>query len=255
MDQLSAQFDEQDALAMLRWVIGQPPLLALVAEPAALSLTGVDTKTLAAALSQERRLGKRFEVLVHALLEASDRYQVLAADEAIRINGQTLGAPDLIVRDLASGTIEHWELTVKFYLGLPQGWLGPGQRDWLEHKAARLANHQLPLLSRPELVPWLTQRGWHIHQRRLLSRGVLFGQGPRHNWLDRRHSQGQWWYPEQWPAALALRPLARWQWLAEVAWEALPELTEIHQPTMVMAADGSRHMLVPRQWPELKKEP
>ncbi|WP_051012877.1 DUF1853 family protein [Gallaecimonas xiamenensis] len=249
-------FTPQDAGAMVRWVLNRPPLLAL-GKSAHLPAPGqLDLEALAQQLGRTQRLGQRFEWLVAAILAGSGRYQILAKDSPLVVDKRTLGAPDLILRDNHSGQLEHWELTVKFYLGLPQGWLGPGQRDWLEHKASHLARQQLPLLSTPQAQGWLAERGWAISERRLLSRGLLFGQGPAHDWLAQGHEQGSWFRLGELPAG-RWYGLARWQWLAEVDTAQLVPFNGItDQPLMLLDANtGLRHMLVPSDWPQEKGEP
>ncbi len=247
------RFSPQQAGAMLDWLIRTPALLQLAPEPELVAHPEVDLPLLARRLSGQRRLGKRFETLVAAWIDADPRYQLLCQDQAIHLAGRTLGAPDIIVRDRHSGEIEHWELTVKFYLGLPQGWLGPGRNDWLEQKVAHLRQHQLPLLEKPEALPWLQQKGWRISRHRLLSRGMLFGPGPERDYLHPNRQQGRWYAADDLPSADWLE-LERWQWMARVDYSELKPLrTEISHPLLIARQHQGRlqrHFVVPTGWPE-----
>ncbi|WP_341503893.1 DUF1853 family protein [Gallaecimonas sp. GXIMD4217] len=246
-------FTEAQASAMLDWVIRSPALLGLAPEPALCGQPRVDLAALAQALGREKRLGKRFEVLVAAWLAADHRYELLSQDEAIHVGGRTLGAPDLIVLDKETGSLEHWELTVKFYLGLEAGWLGPGKRDWLEEKAAHLATHQLPLLQKAEARDWLEARGWRIDNRRLLSRGMLFGHGPHRDYVRPEHAQGHWYQAHNLPRGDWFE-LERWQWIAKVELEELRPLRKaIDRPLMIAREANAcleRHFVVPTGWPK-----
>ena len=95
------------------------------------------------------RVGAYFESLVESAFGATDGWSVLGANQTVKRERQTLGAFDLILRSPA-GEVQHWELAVKFYLGLPgaesmRDWLGPNQRDTLHRKVERMRSHQLPL--------------------------------------------------------------------------------------------------------------
>lgn len=239
---------------MLDWVARTPALLQ-IGDTALLPAPGqIDLAALGQQLAATARLGRRFELLVAALLSGSGRYQILAQDCQITAQGRTLGAPDLIVRDLRCGEIEHWELTVKFYLGLASGWLGPGKRDWLEQKAAHLKTRQLPLLARPEAQAWLATKGWQPARSRLCSRGILFGDGPSYPWLSPGHQQGQWFEAGKLPDG-DWRALARWQWIATTPSSELAAFTgQCQAPIMVQdGRSGLRHMVVPAGWPNNEK--
>ncbi|WKE63948.1 DUF1853 family protein [Gallaecimonas kandeliae] len=244
-------FSSSQCLAMLDWVANSPPLLDLGPEPELPLVDSSDLAGLGLRLGQCRRLGQRFELLVAHLIEHNSRYRLLARDLPIRSGGLTLGAPDLIVEDCHSGDIEHWELTVKFYLGLPEGWLGPGRQDWLEDKAEHLRQHQLPLLTKPAAEPWLAEKGWRIKRSRLLSRGLLFGQGPRHPYLAAGHGQGLWFHASALPKG-DWYALPRWQWLAKLDEANLEPLGSERGPVMIVRQEGGqwrRHFLVPDGWP------
>ncbi|WP_115718719.1 DUF1853 family protein [Gallaecimonas mangrovi] len=251
------RFPPDDVQGMLNWLCHSPALLS-IGDSACLPNPGhIDLERLAEDLAKTARLGKRFELLVSAVVESSGQYQILARDQAITVNKRTVGAPDLLLKNLSNGQLEHWELTVKFYLGLEKGWLGPGQKDWLENKAAHLAQQQLVLLNRPETQPWLKQYGDKVSSTRLLSRGILFGEGPDYGWLAKGYRHGNWYKPSTLPQR-PWRQLSRWQWISNTNDVALPLLAmPIQAPIMLQDPQSQqRHMLVPENWPDnVKGEP
>ncbi len=85
------------------------------------------------------------------MLTCSPRYELVA--EEIQLNdatGRTIGAVDLILKDVESNQHEHWEVAIKFYL-LHQGvWYAPNAHDQLHKKLERMLNHQLKMSQREE---------------------------------------------------------------------------------------------------------
>lgn len=106
--------------------------------------------------TRDHRLGHYAEHLLACWLSWPDNphYRLLARNLPIDRDGRRFGEADFLLEHKPSGRIEHWELAVKFYLGLDNGcWLGPGQRDRLDLKLQRLRLHQLrlPLRPRPDV--------------------------------------------------------------------------------------------------------
>lgn len=167
----------------LCWAIASPPLLPETVAPAGvrwltsgdsarhftasadwLAALDRDPAPLLAHLAHEHdhRLGSHFESLLAFWLAWPDNpcHRLLARNVAIRRDGRTLGELDFLVEDRRHGGIEHWEVAVKFYLGTGDGrshrnWIGPGLRDRLDLKLARLIDHQLPLAGLPEAAATL----------------------------------------------------------------------------------------------------
>ena len=140
-----------------------------------------DDSTLVAHLNAQpnHRLGVYFERLWSYWLQHNDRYQLLAQNLQVMKAGQTLGEFDLIVLDSAADQVEHWELAVKFYLGIPptrdmQHWFGTTTRDRLDLKYCHLVDKQLVLSETFPGRSALQERGWHIKQQRLISKGRLY---------------------------------------------------------------------------------
>lgn len=159
----------------LAWVLASPPLLA-PADPDALWLEAAwgqrayaashdwlaaldrDPAPLQQALARRPgRLGSYFESLLDCWLAwpGNPLYRRLYHGLPVRLGKRTLGEFDFLVEERASGEIQHWEVAVKFYLGIAPGgsaasWVGPGQQDRLDLKLDRLRRHQLPLATLPE---------------------------------------------------------------------------------------------------------
>lgn len=99
-----------------------------------------------------RRLGRRFEALLTALFDASERIQLLTHQLPIRQGGDTLGELDFLIE--VDGQVMHLEVAVKFYAGLGsvdfsgthRAFVGPSCQDRLDRKVDHLLRHQLPLI-------------------------------------------------------------------------------------------------------------
>ena len=170
-----------------------------------------------------RRLGLYYERLWQFALQQAPGIEVLAANLPIRLDGQTLGELDLLLRD--SSGVHHVELAIKLYLGEPDSglWIGPGSHDRLDLKLAHLCSHQLPLPDRAEACPVLGALTDAPIRSAMWLSGYLF-----HPWsgsslaladVNAGHLQGRWLRRRDWPN-LFIEPNARWQPLPRPAWLA-----------------------------------
>lgn len=166
------------------------------------------------------RLGVYFEQLWDFAFTHHPDYTLLARNLAIRSEGQTLGELDFVVRHLPDNAVEHWEVAVKFYLRVDDHWVGPGLRDRLDIKLARMRDHQLPVArSRPGLealrhLELRLDRQWTLMPGRLFTPLAAPAQGPQ--------ASRYWWAT----SALFLQyfltgprhwlPLQKTSWLAPV---------------------------------------
>jgi hypothetical protein len=128
---------------------------------------------------KDRRLGNYFETLWRFWLNSNRRYRLLFANLPLQSGSRTLGEFDFLVKDEKTGKTLHWEIAVKFYLGVsdtsqPANWLGPAQRDRLDIKTSRLLNHQGRLSHRPEAVQLFEQLGIQVDETWLILKGRLF---------------------------------------------------------------------------------
>lgn len=100
---------------------------------------------------KQRRSGRYFEALLVALIKADQRLELLAHDLQVHDGQRTIGAFDLIVRNLATHAVMHLELAFKQYLyrgGDPtqaKHWVGPRGRDRLDKKLQHMQGHQMTL--------------------------------------------------------------------------------------------------------------
>lgn len=269
------------ALAELRWLIEDPPLLRVppdVEDGGALLRQLTDrprnlrrAATALSSLTPPRRLGHHFENLVATALAHSERFEVVARNLALRDSGATLGELDLLVRDRADGALCHWELALKFYLGLPgepghEGWPGPDPRDQLSRKASHLYNRQLRRSQEPTVAALLAERGWTVQRRVLLTRGRLFypmwDAPAAPDVADPEHRRGEWWRESDAPDRGRPVPHSRWHlptlfdtrtaYLAGTASRDYLEPYRIgrqRSPEMLVTEDNRIGFLVPDHWP------
>ena len=174
---------------------------------------------------KDRRLGNYFESLWRFWLNSNQRYHLVFANLALHSASGTIGEFDFLVADQQTGKILHWEIAVKFYLGLsdtsqPANWIGPGQRDRLDIKTRRLRDHQGRLSRHPLAIQKFERLGIRIDETWLILKGRLFY--PRHGqtnaphgaypghlrgfWIDRASLSSL--QPSLW------LPLERHQWLS-----------------------------------------
>lgn len=164
---------------------------------------------------QDHRLGSHFESLLAFWLSwpGNPHYELVERNLPVRDNGRTLGEFDFLVRERGRGELQHWEVAVKFFLGVQPGgqarhWIGPGLRDRLDLKLERLRSHQLRLGNSPAGRRLLAERGLNGVRPVCLVKGCLFyPAGAEHLlWSPRDAAPGHlrgWWQDH---ASL----LARW---------------------------------------------
>ena len=182
----------------LAWAISSPPLIS---SPGGLCLwpdhgwyqdayeeslsilidTDRDPAQLEKLLAQQkdRRLGKYFETMWAYWFDRHPRYQVIANNLQIIIDNETLGEMDFIILDRHSGLTMHWEVAVKFYLGIGDtrqldSWYGPNLRDRLDIKVAHLHSRQSAISADPRVRRWLLQQSICIDQCTVIMKGRLY---------------------------------------------------------------------------------
>lgn len=141
------------------------------------------------------RLGRRFEALFTALLDATPEVSVLTHGLPIRDNLQTVGELDYVIA--FEGQVIHLEIAIKFYAGLsdpvarkqPSGWVGPSCQDRLDLKMDHLVNHQLPLAEHPLTRSVFREMGLPLVTQSI---GLIFG-----------HLISPWSQPPVWPERLS----------------------------------------------------
>lgn len=183
----------------LAWVLASPPLLqpgnsvaqwldaawgerAWAASRDWLATLDRDPTPLLATLARRQgRLGTYFESLLAFWLgwPGNPLYRLVAHGLPVRQRNRTIGELDFLVEDRGNGRLQHWEVAVKFYLGVAPGgdhraWIGPGLRDRLDLKVERLLTHQLQLARGPEAGRLLEELGLPPPEPVCLLRGRLF---------------------------------------------------------------------------------
>lgn len=250
----------------LAWVLASPPLLAPPADGTQwldaawgeeafaasrdwLTALDRDPAPLQQALARRAgRLGSYFESLLDAWLAwpGNPLYRRLYHGLPVRLGKLTLGEFDFLVEERANGEIQHWEVAVKFYLGIAPGghaahWVGPGLHDRLDIKLDRLRQHQLPLAQLPEARGLLAALQLPPPRPVCLLRGRLFypAAAALADWSPADAAPGHlrgWWMP----AATFLQHFAdpaidwihlpRAHWLAPVDLDHDSDLVRIGDP-------------------------
>ena len=219
---------------------------------------------------QDKRLGRYFEDLVLAVAATLPTHQLLCRNLAIRSPQRTLGELDAIFYNRTKDQYEHWEITLKFYLGLHRDhWPGPDPEDTFHKRLRRLQMHQFPLDQTPACIKTMAPKGIpRIDKRYLLSRGRLFYPSdvelPSPTGAHPDHDRGTWWRVDQLPEDWQWQPLAKSQWLFPSAMSdkgtsrvASPDMLDYVQrsrsPVMVNAfssphANPTPGFVVPATW-------
>ena len=231
-----------------------------------------------------RRLGLYFEGLYDCLLRELLGWEVLARNLPIRRGGETLGELDFVVRNPATGTVEHHEIAIKFYLGYryPQGevlWHGPNAIDRLDLKTTHLLQQQSQRLALEATHQALRAQDVPVPAlSRIFMPGYLF-----HPWhgadplplpdnVPAHHSRGAWLYRDEVEAATGTEPwvpLRKPHWLGPwlqadapdpaLGEASLADIDASNTPRLFAALsfDGQtrlwrekqRFFVVPRSWP------
>jgi len=128
---------------------------------------------------KDRRLGKYFETLWYFWLSHHPRYQIIENNLQVIIDGETLGEIDFIVLDKKTKQVLHWEVAIKFYLGVGDtaemsNWHGPNLHDRLDIKVDHLLHRQSTITNNPRVAEWLAQRGIRIDCCAVILKGRLY---------------------------------------------------------------------------------
>jgi len=233
----------------------------------------------------DRRLGSYFETLWAYWLSVNTRFELIGRNLQVIEQGRTLGELDFIVRDRAEDKCLHWEVAVKFYLGLgdtalQRNWLGPGKRDRLDLKVSHLLNRQSKLGTHPQVREWCDNRGIRLDASAVILKGRLFY--PMHSHgpdvfppnANPRHLRSRWFTLSQfgrvYAPAQCFAPLIHGGWMEAIP---LPERHRVYRadvlieklatgelrlPMQVCALDGSgsgdRLFIVDQGWADAEAE-
>lgn len=144
-----------------------------------------------------QRLGKYFETLVHFAIQIDPRYELVLKNHPIYSGKITIGEIDLIIRDIESEELFHWEIALKFYLqhfpNDPYQMIGPNGKDSLGSKIKKLESKQLPLGQHPSVI----ERVGSTPTSKLFLKGMLFhhlSSGLKLDQADPNAETGWWTY-------------------------------------------------------------
>ncbi len=233
------------------------------------------------AAQKDKRLGNYFETLWSFALQYSSRYQLIERNLQIHDGEDTLGEMDFIVLDNETGRYAHWELAIKFYLGIGdtvnhRAWHGPGRQDRLDFKVDHLLSRQTRLSRHPVAKAQLEERGIVIDDCAVILKGRLFYPwqqgGPEYfpQYANPSHLRGQWLTRQQllqsYGADARFVPLIRSGWMAEnsispgsdgFSTVALMRLVDsglyrlpLHVIRLEAASEVERLFIVNDDWPE-----
>lgn len=169
------------------------------------------------------RLGIRFEALLSFWLNDHSGhwhdFELLAKNIQLKDDKRTIGEVDFIIENKLTHEIEHWELSLKFYLGegalQPYEWRGLNDRDTFGRKIKHTLQRQFNV-DRIHL-PDLGEKA--IDKRIAIFKGRLFypdhvAESAKESlaiWLNLEHLRGTWGY--QLPKEITWRRAARREWL------------------------------------------
>lgn len=152
----------------------------------------------------QRRLGFYFERLYQILLEDLLGWPILLKNQQIQSSGRTIGELDFVVHNQADDRIEHHEIAIKFYLGVPEPtgsalWYGPNARDRLDIKTSRLLEQQSRRTQHPETIALLAEsQVTGPLTPRIFMPGYLFYPTEQHpiapDYVPTGHLRGRWMY-------------------------------------------------------------
>ena len=205
---------------------------------------------------KDQRLGNYFETLWAYALHLNPRYQLVERNLQIHDGERTIGEMDFIVLDNATGRYAHWELAIKFYLGLGNtvhhdAWLGPGKKDRLDRKVEHLRSRQTLLSSHPVARAKLAERGIVIDSCAVILKGRLFYPwqqgGPQYYPLAAcsAHLVGHWLtrdrFEQAYPPDERFEPLIRSGWMSRSPTNAGPARYSIIE--LMKLVDSGRYRL------------
>src|SRR6056297_2337706 len=96
--------------------------------------------------------------------EQLQAWDVLLQNRQIQSHGRTIGELDFVVLNRSEDRIEHHEIAIKYYLGVPEQsgrtlWYGPNAKDRLDLKTDRMLRMQSQRTALPEARALLAEIG------------------------------------------------------------------------------------------------
>ena len=172
------------------------------------------------------RLGRYFEALMSFWLKNCPHFEPLLENQQIFLNKKSIGELDYIFK--YKEQIYHFEIAVKFYLGIEPGnawhhWLGPGLKDRLDLKLDKLVNNQIPLCHHPQTQIIFKKNNISTPKSFVFLKGYLFWpleqqQLPTPNYINSNVLKGYWGYLNSWTEYLASNINDKWMILPKLRW-------------------------------------
>jgi len=233
----------------------------------------------------EKRLGHYFERLYEVMLSELMGWEIVLKNQQIRTETQTLGELDFVLRNAVTGDLEHHEIAIKYYLGVPAAdgpalWYGPNARDRLDLKTNHMLSHQSQMTQRPETRNVLAELGIQesIKPRIFMPGYLFYPNGDTAKLPDTvpdDHLTGKWRYA----ADLATEDTSRWvrlnkpHWIGPWCQSDTPDAKAARSTIQWVEAEGfpalfaemvwraelscwvekERWFVVPRDWPQNKR--
>ncbi len=154
--------------------------------------------------SPQKRLGFYFERLYQVLLENLLGWNILLKNQQIHVDGRTIGELDFVVHNPIANRIEHHEIAIKYYLGVPKPdqealWYGPNAIDRLDLKTHSMLHNQSQRTQHPQTANLLKASGISgVITPRIFMPGYLFQPGfqqmPTPGYVPENHLWGTWMY-------------------------------------------------------------
>lgn len=169
------------------------------------------------------RLGIRFEALLSFWLNDHSGdwhdFELLAKNIQLKDEKRTIGEVDFVIKNKLTDQIEHWELSLKFYLGegalQPYEWRGLNDRDTFGRKIKHTLQRQFNVdqIHLPELGEMTIDKRIAIFKGRLFYPDQVAESVKESlaTWLHPEHLRGTWGY--QLPREINWRRAARREWL------------------------------------------
>ena len=169
------------------------------------------------------RLGIRFEALLSFWLNDQSGhwhdFELLAKNIQLKDEKRTIGEVDFIIKNKLTSEIEHWELSLKFYLGegalQPYEWRGLNDRDTFGRKIKHTLQKQFNVdrIHLPDLGEKTIDKRVSIFKGRLFYPDQMADSAKESlaTWLHPDHLRGTWGY--HLPPDISWRRAARREWL------------------------------------------
>ena len=185
-------------------------------------------------------MGKYFEQLVFYILDKDPRFELLLTNHQIIEDKTTIGELDVILKDLETNAIEHWELCLKYYLqsepSLEQRlMLGPGAKDNMKRKVDKLIGHQMQLSKHPSITAVLKTED--IESKLFMKGQLFYHQGKRETIAEGANPNSEthsWCFVSE--AEEVLDQSLKWRTISKPSWiGALKQSNSglVNQPEMV----------------------